>query len=318
MKSFILLGIFLTSTVFAADVKIGYIDSNRILSEYRGRDVLKSELETKLKNWESEATKKKQTILDAIKNFETQGAMLTVSARDRKQEEIKSMQAEYENFVQKIYGADGEAKKLNDEVMKPFIGKVNLILQKMGEDQGFTIILDAASTGIVYTKTGMDLTDLVVQELNQEFAPITQKKEKTYFWVLKFKETTSEAIEYKAGTEIAAYISDALKGFTGFEKSDKIKQAIEKSPFNNKKEDEYTDMEAAQIGKLAEADFVVTGEVKRVGERIDITCKVIDTQTNAELAREIGSSQKAEREDIRKMIEEVASKLKSKLPGISE
>lgn len=305
--------------LYGAEVKIGYIDSNRILSEYRGKTTLKDALDTKLKTWESEVTKKKQAIIDATKNFETQGPMLTPSAQERKKQELQTMQDDYETFVQKIWGTDGEAKHANDEIMKPFIDKVNLILQKIGEDQGFTIIFDAASTGIVYTKSGMDLTDIVVQELNQEFAPIVQnQKAATYFWVFKFKETSGAATEHQEGNEIAGYVSVAFTKFTGVQvaKSDKMKQAMSQISLN-KKEEYFTDIEAAQIGKLGGADFVVTGQVSRMGEIISVTCKTIDTQTNMELANETGKTQRAEPTDITTMVGEMVSKLVKNMPGIS-
>ena len=299
-----------------ADVKVGYIDSNRILEEYKGRDNLKDKLEKELTKWQDEAIKRKQSIENLIKEFDTQSLMLSDEARIRKRSDIENQQKEYEEFIQKVWGPEGLAKKQNDEIMKPFIDKVNLILQKIGKEKDYTIIFDAASTGIVYVKEGIDLTDETIVELNQEFAPtVASTESKVYFYVFKFKEQTAEAIEYQLGTQISKQYVKA-----GFVQSDKFKEVLANklqdaiaSASINKPEDEYTPEEAGRIGELAEAGIVIIGEVTKVGDKIDITCKVVDTLTKTVIAEEIGSSEGTERDNINNMVQEVISKLIPKI-----
>lgn len=300
--------------VVRAEVKIGYIDSNRILDEYKGRDELKRKLDKKLADWQEEAVKKKQKIENLIKEFESQSLMLSDEARARKRGEIEKVQAEYEDYIQKVWGPEGLAKKQNEEIMKPFIEKVNLILQKIGKDKEYTIILDAATSGIVYVQEGMDLTDEVIAELNKEFAPTIPTGEKTYFWVFKFKEQTSEAREWNLGSMVSQYV------MAGFVQSDKYK-VVQSGKFQDaireanitRPEEEWTIEEVAKVGKIAGAGVVIVGEVTKVGDKVDIECKVVDTMTGMEIAKEIGSSQGAERENINNMVQEVVSKLLSKI-----
>ncbi|MBI4723424.1 MAG: OmpH family outer membrane protein [Candidatus Stahlbacteria bacterium] len=318
MKRYIWLGLFLPLVVMA-DVKIGYIDSNRLLEKYKGREELKSKLERELTKWQEDAIKRKQKVESLIKEFENQSAMLSEEARARKRQEIEKLQAEYEQFVQEIYAPDGLAKKRNDEIMKPFIEKVNLLLQKIGKDRGYTIILDATSSGLVYVKEGMDLTDEVVAELNQEFAPVTTASDtvsgKPYCWVFKFKEQTSEAREWKLGQTIAQYVMAGLVGNDIFKQvlSSKLTNAMKEANIPNKTEDEYTAEEAGRIGKLADASVVIIGEVTKVGDKVDITCKVVDTLTGMVVAEEIGSSIGTETGNINTMVGEVLSKLRPKI-----
>lgn len=307
-----------SNAVLYAEVKIGYINSNRILDEYKGRDKLKTKLEKELAKWENEALQKKQKIENLIKEFESQSLMLSEEARLRKRREIEESQAEYEKFIQKVWGQDGLAKRQNDEIMKPFIEKVNLILQKIGKDREYTIILDAASSGIVYVKEGMDLTDEVIAELNKEFAPTLPIGEKTYFWVFKFKELTPEAREWNLGVDISKqYVRAAFIKSDRFKEtpSGKFQDALREANINKPDESEWTIEEVAKVGRIAGAGIVVIGEVTKVGDKVDITCKVVDPLTEMVIAEEIGSSQGAEREDINNMVQEVVAKL---LPKISK
>ena len=51
--------------------------------------------------------------------------------------------------------------------MQPIIDKVNTVIQKIGEDGDYDVIFDAAVGNIVYAKEDFDLTDLVLEDLNE-------------------------------------------------------------------------------------------------------------------------------------------------------
>jgi outer membrane protein len=51
---------------------------------------------------------------------------------------------------------------------KPIIDKINKILEKIGKDEEYDLIMDARMGGVVYAKEKFDLTDRVVKILNKE------------------------------------------------------------------------------------------------------------------------------------------------------
>lgn len=311
--SLICLGIlFCGGATYGADIKIGYIDSNRMLNSYKGKDELKDKLQKQLKKWEDQAMEKKQSIQEQIKKLESQAAMLSDEARSRKQKEVEQAQIEYEEFIQRIWGQEGEAKKINEEVMKPFIDTVNAILQKIGKEREYTMIFDVASTGVVYAKEGMDLTEEVLTELNQGFGPVSTKEEKAYFCIFKFKES-GESVEYKDGETMTRLIKAGfVKGGYKNIESNKLSDALSQANIG-KKEEEFTKDDAAKVGKLAQTSIAVIGEVKRVGEAVTVTCKVIDTNTSQILAEESGNSSKSEIKDLNELGTDIVTKLTRKL-----
>ena len=50
----------------------------------------------------------------------------------------------------------------------PIIDKINKILEKIGKDEEYDLIMDARMGGVVYAKEKFDLTDRVVKILNKE------------------------------------------------------------------------------------------------------------------------------------------------------
>jgi hypothetical protein len=201
--------------------------------------------------------------------------------------------------------------------MRPFVEKVNLILKKIGEEEGFTIILDAAAGGIVYVKEGMDLTDKVIAELNKEFAPtpeVVPGSKKVRFWVFKFKEKNAEAREWNDGTTVQRYVR------VGLIKSDKFKEA-EKGKFRaairgvreEKPEEEFTVEEVVNIGRTAEVGIIIIGEVERKGESVTITCKVVDILIGGVVVEESITTQGGEERDIAQSVQQLVAKLLPRL-----
>jgi outer membrane protein len=159
------------STVVAplahADVKLGYIDSVKILAEYKGVEDAKRAFDTEIKTWEKEEERMRTEIDSLSLEFKSQNLMLTEATRKEKESAIKQKKTDYETFVRSIWGQEGKIVQKNAELMKPIIDKVNVILERLGGEEGFAMIFDAASGGIVYADPGLDLTARVVEELNK-------------------------------------------------------------------------------------------------------------------------------------------------------
>jgi len=175
MKRFVLFFLMISGILLGGTIKIGYVDSNRILAEYKGTKDLEAQYNKVIQEWQKKAEDMKKDILDMQSELQSQSLLLSDDAKMRKMEELQTKQQKYEQFLQDIWGPNGKAKQKNEEIMKPLIEKINTILQKIGKDKGYTIIFDIAGGSVVYTEEGLDLTDKVLEELNKEFAPVEKK-----------------------------------------------------------------------------------------------------------------------------------------------
>ena len=212
MKKVLILLLVFSGILFANGVKIGYIDSNRILAEYKGTKDLEAQYNKVINEWQKKADKMKKEILDMQSELQSQSLLLSEDAKMRKMEELQTKQQEYEQFLQDIWGANGKAKQKNEEIMKPLIEKINAILQNIGKDENYTIIFDIAGGSVVYTQDGLDLTEKVLNELNKEFAPpeeVSGKKIK--FYVSEFIAEGSAALAQNYGDRIKNLITVAIK-----------------------------------------------------------------------------------------------------------
>ncbi|MCK4547938.1 MAG: OmpH family outer membrane protein [Candidatus Eisenbacteria sp.] len=168
-----LAGVLLVALVFphgilAADIKMGYIDSVRLLAEYGVADEAQQTLDKELKAWEEEAEQMHGEIMSMANELESQRLMLSEAKLQERDAELRQRQMDYERFVQSIWGQDGKAVQRNVELTRPIIEKINEILARIGEEEDFDIIFDAANGSIAYGKASLDMTERVLEELNKE------------------------------------------------------------------------------------------------------------------------------------------------------
>ena len=110
MRKVYVITILFSMCLFAGD-KIGFIDSNRILQEYKGTKELQKRYNEKINEWQRKAESMKKEIEELQRQFQTQQVILSETAKARKLQEIQEKQREYETFLQSIWGPDGEDRK---------------------------------------------------------------------------------------------------------------------------------------------------------------------------------------------------------------
>ena len=126
--------LFLSGSILFAEVKVGYIDSQRIFEDYKGIADLKQQFDKQQREWQQEAQRLKKEYEDLISELERQKLMLSDEARKKKEEKIFGKKQEYEDYVRKIWGVDGDASKANIELTKPIIDRINKLLEEILDD----------------------------------------------------------------------------------------------------------------------------------------------------------------------------------------
>lgn len=273
MKRYKILLILLALTLFSQN-KIGFIDSQRILNEYRGAAEIKRRYEQKVSEWQDRAEGLKREIANLREALQTQNLMLSEEAKLRKVQEIENKEIEYQQFIQNIWGENGEAEALNRELMQPLLREIDTLITKIGEEEGFTIILDASSGALVYADDEMDITDRVLENLNRKYLP--EEIERVEFYVVKFMEEDAEAKDRNLGDRIKNLINVGILGSGGFKQ-------IEPQPLNSAKSalgiirEEDIDLNIAiQLLRITEGDFVVIGRTWLEGGLIYLEFSLVD------------------------------------------
>ncbi len=152
----------------AAQLKIGYVNSNKILETYKEALDVKKQLQEINAQWEREARDMQKEIQELLDQLESQSLLMSEERKKEKQQEIQNLQLKYQKFLQDKWGQGGEALKKEAELLQPVFDKINAAIRKIGEAEGFSYIFDVVAGNILYASEDQpDLTDKLLAELNK-------------------------------------------------------------------------------------------------------------------------------------------------------
>ena len=147
--------------------KIVYVDSAKILLQYKGAIEAKSSYDAKSKVWENNVQTLTAEFKAAMQNYEKGLAKMTDKERELSRQLIGSKQQELNNYQKAI---QQNAQQENAQLLQGVVSKINEFLTRYGKEQHYRMILIANQSGtIAYGEDGSDITKEVLDKLNAEY-----------------------------------------------------------------------------------------------------------------------------------------------------
>jgi len=155
-------------TSFAnAQVKIAYVNSDRILAEFDEAREAQSKLEIEARKLE-EQYKGMLSNLDSLnREYERQKLIMSEARRTDKEREITQLQQSIQRFQVEKMGPEGEIYKKQSELVGPVLEKIKIVIEKVGKENKYDYIFDTVAGNILYAEPAHDLTDKVLYELKR-------------------------------------------------------------------------------------------------------------------------------------------------------
>jgi outer membrane protein len=170
-KSHLIITICLAALLFTGSAmaqKLGYINSQKILADFKEAQDAQERLDKINKEWEAEGREMQRRLQELTEQLESQSLLLSEERKKEKQDEIRRLYQEIQQYQQTKWGQNGEIFKKEAEIMQPVLDKINAAIAKVGEDEKFDFIFDTVSANIVYASPNQpDLTELVLEELEK-------------------------------------------------------------------------------------------------------------------------------------------------------
>lgn len=157
--------------------KFAYVESQRILNEYQEYVDAQKQLEQLRNKYDAEYQKMVKEYNDLLQEIDSQSLLLSPEKKQQKMQEAQDKALAIEKFKYEKLGPQGEFYKKSMELTKPIIDKINKLIAKIGEEDGYDFIFDASSGALVHAKPKYDITDRVLEELNKGL-PSSKKKKK--------------------------------------------------------------------------------------------------------------------------------------------
>lgn len=272
--------------IFAKEVKVGYVDSDRIIKEFRETSEAKRTLDEEIEKYRKTGDSLK-TLIDSLETaYESQKLMLSEAGKEVKSSEIEQLKRRYTQYLEEVFGKGGKLEQKNRELVTPIIKKINDAVEKVAQEDGFTIVFDAAESKIIYAEVGLDLTDRVVAELNKEYRPIAEPKLKKRVLVLPLFEENQEAQDEKLGAVCRSHIQTLLAPrlkvrmipITDADQAMNTRNILSGTKIEER--------DAYDIGRELQADYIIVGKVFKRGKRISLELTLLVTQQQMVAATE--------------------------------
>lgn len=151
-----------------AELRFGYIDSARIFGEYKVAQEAQARFDRQVQGWRDEAAERERQVNQLRAEVRDQSPILSSLKRQEKEEALQKAIAEYEKFIQDIWGPQGRAAQENERATADVVQQIRTAVEKLAADRNLNLVLDAASGAIIYADKTLDLTPDVLAELNAQ------------------------------------------------------------------------------------------------------------------------------------------------------
>ena len=175
-RSFIVLFSILSlcSIVNAQDFKLGVINTQKVVENYNKAIEADTELKTLQDRLAGRLKKLEDEIVTMEERLPKQELFLDEDAVRSAKADIVRKQDEYR---QKLQVGQESLMEKQKELLEPILQEVKDLIIQIGKQEKYSLILDKQAAMFVESK--YDLTDSLIQQLNQKYKKDKQNKEKS-------------------------------------------------------------------------------------------------------------------------------------------
>ena len=157
----------LPGTAAAQGLKIGYINSQDILAAAPGAQEAKDQFDADMVTYRTEVEGLASELDNLVQQYEQQQAMLSPSARQTRETDIRAKQQAYQERVAAI---DERAGLRQQELVQPVMDRVNAAIEEIRAEGSYALIVDVSSGAVVAADPLLDLTQEVLARLQADAA----------------------------------------------------------------------------------------------------------------------------------------------------
>ncbi len=165
----ILMGMLFTPLGFAQSLKIGFVNSAKILQEYSEAIEANKKLDAIGKQWQSELERLSKDLQQRYEDFQKKEPLLKEEEKRIQREELIALEQKGYQFRQEKFGTDGELAIVTDSILRPIKLKVMKVIEEIAKEQKIQFMFDRNEQimFLLYGEPKYDYTNLVVDRLKR-------------------------------------------------------------------------------------------------------------------------------------------------------
>ncbi len=154
----ILLGWF--GSVWAADLKIAYVDIQKAVNESNAGKDAKKLITKDVEKFQGQIADKQKVLQTMKESLEKQAPMLNPDARATREKEYQNKLREFQRWGE---DTQNEINQKRMEMERNISIGLQKVIQKVGADEGYTLILEKNESIVLFVSKALDITDRVIK-----------------------------------------------------------------------------------------------------------------------------------------------------------
>lgn len=155
--------LFSAAWAYAEDVRIGYVDVRKVLTESKAGQRVKGEIDKLVKQHREKLDHGEQELKDMQKAFEKDKLLMSDSQKEKKQQEF---QVKLKAFQEERARAQREIDQKEREYTSQAVPKIREIIRDLAKAEKLTLVFDKNDASLLYAVDGPDLTDKVIERFD--------------------------------------------------------------------------------------------------------------------------------------------------------
>jgi len=156
----VLIGGLLTVPARSAEIKVGSVDIQRAVNECNAGKEAKKVIMKEVEKFQQQIATKQKDLQQLKESLEKQSPMLNPEARAAKE---KDYQTKIRDFQRWGEDNQNEINQKRMEMERNIAIGLTKVIQKVGADEGFTLILENNEQVVLYASKIIDITDRVIK-----------------------------------------------------------------------------------------------------------------------------------------------------------
>ncbi|MBI3873233.1 MAG: OmpH family outer membrane protein [candidate division Zixibacteria bacterium] len=157
-----------------AQGKMGWVDLDRILSEYKEFQTAEDQFKKDAATWEANFDSAQEVYFGKVEDYKKQQLLLSEQTRKTREDELAAMEKSLMDTKSQL---ESQAEKRRSELTNPILQKIQDVVKKVATDEDYDFVFNASQiymtpagiqfAPIMYAKKKLDLTDRVLEELGK-------------------------------------------------------------------------------------------------------------------------------------------------------
>ena len=148
-----------------APQRIAYVDVQRVLARSAAGVTAREQLEREKAAMQKQVDGQRVDAERLREELEKKGQLLSADARREKQETLERKVRDVRRLVDDL---QKELQKKEQEILAKVLNDISGVVQKIGKEKGYTLIVERRGASVVYGAPEADVTDEVVRIFDDE------------------------------------------------------------------------------------------------------------------------------------------------------